>query len=67
MQSFFRIPKKEKGQGLFIYVLFLLFLVMVVIVFMRALNPDGVNPTSGTVNVMNSLQDLTTSYIMQMS
>lgn len=63
MQSFFNIPQKEKGQGLFIYVLFLLFLVMVVIVFMRALDPDGVNPSSGTVNVMNTLHELITTYL----
>jgi len=34
------MPKSQKGQGLFIYVMFLLFVVMVVIVVMRLFNAD---------------------------
>lgn len=43
MSTFFIIPRSQKGQGLFIYVMFLLFVVMVVIVIMRLfqVSPGG--------------------------
>ena len=41
MFSFISMPKREKGQGLFIYMLFLLFLVTVVIVVMRVVQPNS--------------------------
>lgn len=47
MSSFIVMPKSQKGQGLFIYVMFLLFVVMVVIVVMRLVHVGPAETAGG--------------------